>query len=61
MCWNETLNNVKTFDFYQMFVHVLTAKLGCDETDMSMHNTMKILCVWDKSGPVRITTVVAQI
>lgn len=28
---------------------------------MPMYNTMTILCVWDKSGPVRITIVVAQI
>lgn len=28
-----------------MFVQVLTVKLGCDETDMPMHNTMTICII----------------
>lgn len=36
-------------------------QFGYNETDPPMYNTMTTVCVRDKSGPVRITIVVAQI
>lgn len=54
---------------FTIHLWVLTAQLwnhagyqfDYNATDTPMYNTMTTVCVWEKSGPVRITIVVAQI
>lgn len=59
-----------TWRIYQCNCHHVCEALQLDfagyqfsyrATDTPMYNTIMIVCVWDKSGPVRITTVVAKI